>query len=115
MCHVLIIEDDAIAAIDIRDTLRSAGATSFSFAATEREAMEAARSARPAVVTADVMLSAGSGTEAVRAIEAELGPLPVIFITATPHQCEGESAHPVIEKPFRTDELANLFRTVWKA
>jgi CheY-like chemotaxis protein len=108
MCHVLIIEDDMIAALDIRETLERAGATSFSFAATEREAIECARAARPAFVTADVMLGSTSGVAALRLIEAELGPLPAIFITGTPDQCEATN-HPVLEKPFHPARLAEMF------
>ena len=112
MCHVLIIEDDAIAAYDIRDTLRSEGATTFSFAATEREAVACAREARPALITSDVMLGAGSGPEAVRLILSEIGPMPVIFITATPEECADCGEHPVLEKPFNAEQLAAMFRSV---
>lgn len=114
MCHVLIIEDDAVAAIDVRQTLECVGATSFSFADSEDEALELARETPPAVVTADVMLLKGSGVAAVRRIEAELGPLPAIFITATPGECEG-CHHDVIEKPFSTDRLMALFRALTEA
>ena len=109
MCHVLIIEDDAIAAIDIRDTLKSVGATSFSFAETEHEAVICAREARPALITSDVMLARGSGPRAVQIIHEELGLCPVIFITATPDQCDTCGIHHVLEKPFRTDHLKEVF------
>ncbi len=112
MCHVLIIEDDAIAAYDIRDTLRSEGATTFAFAATEREALACAREERPALITSDVMLGVGSGPSAVRIILSEIGPMPVIFITATPEQCTDCGPYPVLEKPFNADQLAAVFRTV---
>jgi CheY-like chemotaxis protein len=112
MCHVLIIEDDAIAAYDIRDTLKAQGATTFSFAATEREAVDCAREAPPALITSDVMLGAGSGPQAVRLILAELGPTPVIFITATPEACLDCGPYPVLEKPFSAGQLADLFRAV---
>ena len=112
MCHVLIIEDDAIAAYDIRDTLRAQGATRFSFAATEREAVACAREDAPALITSAVLLGAGSGPQAVRAILGELGPRPVIFITATPEACHDCGPYPVLEKPFSTDQLASLFRAV---
>ncbi len=111
MCHVLIIEDDAIAAYDIRDTLKAQGATRFSFAATEREALDCARADRPAFITSDVMLGSGSGPNAVRIILSEGAPLPVIFITATPEACIDCQPHPVLEKPFSTDQLASLFRS----
>ena len=110
MCHVLIIEDDAIAAMDIQGVLRSEGATSFSFATTEREAVECARERRPAVITSDVMLARGSGPAAVLKILAECGPTPVIFITATPDQCDGCEASPVLEKPFSSERLGSEFR-----
>ena len=110
MCHVLIIEDDAIAAYDIRDTLKAQGATSFSFAATEREAVACARESPPALITSDVMLGAGSGPQAVRLILSEFGPRPVIFITATPEACLDCGPYPILEKPFSTGQLADLFR-----
>ncbi len=110
MCHVLIIEDDAIAALDIQGVLRGEGATSFSFAATEREAVQCARDQRPAVITSDVMLARGSGPSAVRTILAECGPTPVIFITATPDQCVDCATSPILEKPFSTERLGLEFR-----
>ena len=56
MCHVLIIEDEALIALDIQDMLSTAGATTFSFAETEREAVDAARERRPDVIMSDVRL-----------------------------------------------------------
>jgi CheY-like chemotaxis protein len=110
MCHVLIIEDDPLAALDIRHTLEAAGATSFSFAASEPEALEEARLKRPAVITSDVMLGDTSGVSAVRSIACEIGPVPIIFITGTPNQCEDCDAHVVIEKPFNSAQLVTAFR-----
>ena len=112
MCHVLIIEDDAIAALDIHDTLKAVGATSFSFAETERDAVRLAREVRPALITSDVMLASGSGPRAVEMIQVEFGPCPVIFITATPDQCEPREGHHILEKPFATDRLRTLFCAV---
>ena len=62
MCHVLIIKDDALAAMDIRETVQRAGATSFSFADTHRDAVECARERRPEVIISDVMLASGLRT-----------------------------------------------------
>jgi two-component system, response regulator PdtaR len=76
MCHVLIIEDDALAAMDIELTLRSAGPHTFSFADTERSAVACARAQRPDLITSDVMLSDGLGHVAVRTIHAEHGLTP---------------------------------------
>ena len=87
MCHVLIIEDEALIALDLQDILAATGATTFAFAETEQEAVDSARLQRPDVITSDVMLREGSGPKAVETILGEMGPLPVIFITATPGAC----------------------------
>ena len=110
MCHVLIIEDDALAAMDIRAAVARGGATSFSFADTEREAVARARESRPEVIVSDVVLSTGFGPEAVRSIHAEHGTIPVIFVTGTPEQCHGCDPEWVLEKPFSTERLTALFR-----
>ena len=110
MCHVLIIEDDALAAMDIRATVARAGTTSFSFADTEAQAVERARESLPEMIISDVMLASGFGPEAVRTIHAEHGAIPTIFITATPEQCRGCDPELVLEKPFSEHQLAALFR-----
>lgn len=112
MCHVLVIEDDAIAAEDIRATLSRAGASSFSFADTEREALAQAQAARPEVIISDVLLSDGFGPDAVRSIRKELGDIPAIFITGTPEQCRGCDPQMIIDKPFSPAQLSALFKTV---
>ncbi len=70
MCHVLIIEDEAVVALHLEALLREHGATTFAFAGTEAEAVEAARDRRPALLTSDVNLREGTGPRAVaRALE----------------------------------------------
>lgn len=109
MCHVLIIEDDAIAAMDIHGALNGAGVYTFSFADTEREALLAARERRPDLITSDVALSDGFGHIAVQAIEAEHGAIPTIFITGTPELCVGCPEDRVLAKPFSIHMLLELF------
>ena len=109
MCHVLIIEDDAIAAMDIQGVLSEVGAHTFSFADTERGAVAAAREHHPDFIISDVMLSSGFGHMAVRVIQSELGPIPTVFITGTPDQCAGCPADRVLAKPFSTYRLLELF------
>jgi CheY-like chemotaxis protein len=113
MCHVLIIEDEALIALDIQDMLSTAGATTFSFAETEREAVDAARVRRPDVIMSDVMLREGTGPHAVEAIQGEMGPLPVIFITATPNaymSCGLPAI--VLGKPIVNARVREAFRAV---
>ena len=111
MCHVLIIEDEALIALDLQDMLSTAGATSFSFAETEREALDAARIQRPDVIMSDVMLREGTGPHAVETIQGEMGPLPVIFITATPQACGPSGPLSVIlGKPMINARVREAFR-----
>jgi len=109
VCHVLIIEDEALIALDIQDMLSTAGATTFSFAETEREAVDAARVRRPDVILSDVRLREGTGPHAVEAIQGEMGPLPVIFITATPQACTPRGAV-VLSKPMVDARVRAAFR-----
>ena len=110
VCHVLIIEDEPLIAMLVRDLLEEEGATSFSFAETQDGAVAAAISERPALITSDVKLVEGTGPLAIAAIHHRLGPIPVIFITGTPAECQ--PCNPpgrVLTKPFNNTELASAF------
>lgn len=113
MCHVLIIEDEALIALDLQDILAETGATSFSFAETEQDAIDSARLHRPDVITSDVMLREGTGPRAVATILGEMGPLPVIFITATPSDC-AQCLPPmrVLAKPVSDAAVRQAFHAV---
>ena len=113
MCHVLIIEDEVLIALDLQEMLASAGATTFSFAETERAAIDAARLRRPDVILSDVMLREGTGPKAVATIQRELGPLPVIYVTATPEACaQCDPPARVLTKPVATTAVRAAFRAV---
>ena len=111
MCHVLIIEDEVLIAFDLQDLLQAEGATSFAFAETQAAAVASARARRPDIITSDVTLLEGTGPRAVRTILDEMGPLPVIFITATVQDCMpcGPSAR-VLCKPMQHHAVAAAFR-----
>ena len=70
MCHVLIIEDEPLVAIDLENVLVEAGATSFAFASSEAEAVEQACARLPHVMTSDVRLTSGTGPAAVASSSA---------------------------------------------
>ena len=111
MCHILIIEDDALLALDIEALLSLHGATSFDFASTETEAIDSATQRRPNFITADVRLREGTGPSAVARIIDGLGPIPTIFITGTPDECwPCEPPHRVLEKPMDDLRLACAFK-----
>ncbi|WBO23878.1 response regulator [Sphingomonas abietis] len=111
MCHVLIIEDEPVVAMDLQMLLEAEGATSIDIAASEAEAIAAARMHRPGFITSDVKLLQGTGPHAVRRIRDEHGDIPVIFITGTPDECEPcDPPDVILQKPFRSDTLASVFR-----
>lgn len=111
MCHVLIIEDEPLIALDLEDLLQMHGARSFSFADGQRDAVRAARTTRPDVILSDVSLREGSGPLAVQTIRDEMGPIPVIFVTATPEACN-PCAPPgqVFRKPLDRPAIGAAFR-----
>ncbi len=112
MCRVLIIEDDAVAALDIQSVLESSGATAFGFAESLKDAQRSVREARPAIITSDVMLGSDFGPHIVKTLIAEIGEVPVLYITATPEECQGCPPDRIFEKPFDPDRLARAFRAL---
>lgn len=113
MCHVLIIEDEPLIALDLEDLLQNHGAISFSFAEGQREAIEISRAAPPDFIVSDVNLLEGTGPLAVEAIRGELGAIPVIFVTATPEACS-PCAPPgrVFRKPLDRRAIGEAFRSM---
>jgi CheY-like chemotaxis protein len=113
MCHVLIIEDESLIALDLQMLLEEEGATSFAIAGGEQEAIASAMETRPDVITSDVKINDGSGPHAVQAIHERLGLIPVIFITSSPEECEPcEPPGVVLGKPFDARAVAKAFHTL---
>lgn len=111
MCHVLIIEDEPIIALDLEVILEREGATSFSFAMSEREAVASAEQCRPDIITSDVTLVEGTGPAAVEAIRSALGDIPVVYISATAREsCAQDRLTRVLMKPLDRPAVASVFR-----
>jgi len=111
MCHVLVIEDEPMIAMLLQDILEEGGATSFAFAATEQDAVQLAMQHRPEVIASDVHLLEGTGPHAVQRIHAELGEVPVMFITATPSDCRPcDPPGIVLTKPINLREVLAAFQ-----
>ena len=103
--HALIIEDESLIALAIEDALRGCGFASFDFAVSAEEAVTAAASKCPDLITADVQLRPGCGITAVQSICSEQS-IPVIFITGSPGEVRIRMpGHGLVEKPFSADQV----------
>ena len=103
--HALIIEDEALLALLIEDFLRDRGYTSFHIAANEADAVAAARTRCPDLITSDVRLASGCGISAVRSICSERF-IPVIFVTGSEEEVRERAPDAlVVAKPFTSAML----------
>ena len=104
--RILIIEDEAVIAMDLSDLVTGAGHDVCAVEATASSAVAAAKRERPDLVLADIQLADGSsGIDAVKEILASFE-VPVIFITAFPDRLlTGERPEPtfLITKPYSPD------------
>jgi len=106
---VLVIEDEAIIAMDLEAQLSDLGHRVTGVARTRDEAVQLAQSEPPDLILADIQLAdMSSGIDAVNDILAKLGPRPVIFVTAFPERLlTGERPEPafLISKPYSEAQL----------
>jgi CheY-like chemotaxis protein/DNA-directed RNA polymerase specialized sigma24 family protein len=106
--RVLVIEDEAVIALDVADIVRNAGHEVVGIAATEKAAVELAKKHSPHLVLADIQLrGSDSGISAVKQIMGSMT-VPVIFVTGYPERLlTGAQVEPafVISKPFDPDLL----------
>jgi|GEM_PF-1188488 len=104
--HVLIIEDDAILAMNLQFFLEELGADSTELAASQADAIRKALAHPPDLIASDVQLVEGNGPAAVRAIKARLGDIPVIYVTGNPDEARLlDPEAPVLEKPLKWLQL----------
>lgn len=106
---VMIIEDEAIIAMDIENIVADMGHRVTGVARTQAEAVKLCREDVPDLVLADIQLADNSsGIDAVNDILAEHGVRPVIFITAFPERLlTGDKPEPafLISKPYNVDQV----------
>jgi CheY-like chemotaxis protein len=103
--HALIIEDECLTATVIEFVLRDCGFETFDVASSSESAIALASRRRPDLITADVVLQAGSGIEAVSAICPQAS-IPVIFITGSALEIRDRIPdYPVLNKPFSEQTL----------
>ncbi|WP_299025942.1 response regulator [uncultured Sulfitobacter sp.] len=109
MGSVMIIEDEAIIAMDIESIVGDMGHRVTGIARTRDEAVELGRADVPDLILADIQLADNSsGIDAVNDLLGELGERPVIFITAFPERLlTGDKPEPafLISKPYTEDQV----------
>ncbi len=98
--RILLVEDEAVIALDLSATLIGLGHDVAAIADTADKAVAAARDMRPGLVVADVALADGSsGVEAVREIQRERN-VPAVFVTAYPERVVDGVGSAFVSKPF---------------
>ena len=106
---VMIIEDEAIIAMDIHSIVSEMGHTITGIARTRDAAVTLASKDRPDLILADIQLADNSsGIDAVNDILGQFGNLPVIFITAFPERLlTGDKPEPafLIAKPYSVEQV----------
>ena len=108
---VLIIEDEALIAINLETLVESLGHRVIGVARTHVEAVTLTRAKQPGLILADIQLADGSsGLDAVNELLHSFE-VPVIFITAYPERfLTGERPEPafLISKPFQQSMLSAI-------
>lgn len=106
---VMVIEDEPLIALDIRNIVSDMGHTVTGIARTRDQAVDLGRQNPPDLILADIQLADNSsGIDAVQDLLTERPDLPVIFITAFPGRLlTGERPEPafLITKPFSPEQV----------
>ncbi|NAZ37409.1 response regulator [Rubellimicrobium sp. CFH 75288] len=107
--RVMIIEDEAIIAMDLSAIVSEMGHRITGIARTRSEAVRLAHAEPPDLILADIQLADNSsGIDAVNDILREFRDLPVIFVTAFPERfLTGERPEPafLITKPYGEEQV----------
>ena len=107
--RVLIIEDEAIIAMDIEGIVASMGHAVTGIARTHTRAVELGRREPPDLILADIQLADdSSGIDAVNELLQTFPETPVIFITAFPERLlTGDRPEPafLISKPYTEEQV----------
>ncbi len=107
--RVLVIEDEAIIAMDIESIVAGLGHHVTGVGRTREGAVALGKKDRPDLILADIQLADNSsGIDAVNDLLSHFGDIPVIFITAFPERLlTGERPEPafLISKPYNEEQV----------
>ena len=108
--RILVVEDDAVTALFLHDTLRRLDHDVVALASTGGEAIRWAEAEQPDVILMDIWLAGPmSGIEAAGQIRQRLD-IPVVFVTAhsdesTLRQAQATQPYGFVLKPFDQNDL----------
>ena len=106
---ILLVEDDALIALAIEQSLLDGGAVAVTVCSTTAEALAALRETRPDGLVLDVHLADRDDGWAVAELVNSVGPNPprIVFSTGAPQDIPPEIAElgPVLAKPYDHSEL----------
>jgi len=114
--RILIVEDEAITGMDIREMLRMFGYEPYGPFATGKAAVECALALRPDVILMDIILKGPmNGIQAAEAIRAQYR-RPVIYLTGSSDQVGADLAQltepfGLLLKPIDEEDLRTTIET----
>jgi len=112
---ILIVEDEAIIALDIKNILRRLGYSIFEMASSGEESIQKADHIQPDLVLMDIRLK--GEIDGVKAAEKiyERFHMPVVYISADGEDKEEQltKASAFIKKPFEEEEIKTVLRRLF--
>jgi len=111
--RILVVEDEAVTALDLQITLTALGHAVVGIASTCEEALQLAEYHRPDIVLMDYSLK-GPLNGATAARELNFSKVRIIFLTAHPVESVRDSygiVFDLLSKPVRRDELKQMLAT----
>jgi CheY-like chemotaxis protein len=112
---VLVVEDEALLAMDIEAMVEDAGHNVAGEAASLFEVQGLADTLRPDLAFVDIQLARGtSGLDVCREIQRRWPETFIVFVTANPKKIPDDfvGAHGVIPKPFSRNGLMSAMRYI---
>lgn len=112
--RILVVEDDAILALNLEETLLAAGASEVIHCNSTDEALSALRQHKPDAMVLDVHLADRNDGWAIAELVSSMGPHPprIVFSTGAPQEIPAEIAElgPILEKPYAARDLLAALR-----
>ena len=108
IASIMIVEDDAIIAYDLAETVRNMGHKVCGTATTMEAALATARTCHPTLALMDLRLAHGDSGITTAQVLRQTSALPIIFVTAFGDELQRRGLDhlgPVIRKPFTREQI----------